>query len=66
MHVLAMVVFWILVALLTNVTASYAQEGTAPFVEHLVIDGTVNPAVAEFVHERSVAAHHDGARALGP
>ena len=58
------VILWMLSVLMMNIASAGAQPVPEPFVDRLVIDGTINPAVAEFVHERIGAAHHDGARAL--
>jgi membrane-bound serine protease (ClpP class) len=41
-----------------------AEREPEPFVNHIVIDGTINPAVAEFVHESIQKSHEGGARAL--
>jgi membrane-bound serine protease (ClpP class) len=35
-----------------------------PFVNHIVVDGTINPAVADFVGESIQQSHEAGARAL--
>jgi membrane-bound serine protease (ClpP class) len=44
--------------------AAAAPETTAPRVDLIVIDGGINPATADFVHESIGAAHRQGARAL--
>ena len=41
-----------------------AEETAQPFVNQIVIDGTINPAVAEFVSETIRQSHETGARAL--
>ena len=50
--------------LLTQVGTLSAPAMEPAFVTHLVIDGTINPAVAEFIQESIQVSHHDGARAL--
>jgi membrane-bound serine protease (ClpP class) len=59
------------VALLLGVASFFAcsaflraQETAQPFVNQIVIDGTINPAVAEFVSESIQQSHESGARAL--
>lgn len=59
----AKVILLVIVVLVTKLSIA-AQPVPEPFVYRLVIDGTINPAVAEFVHEQIAAAHQDGARAL--
>jgi membrane-bound serine protease (ClpP class) len=41
-----------------------AKREPEPFVNHIVIDGTINPAVAEFFRESIQQSHEGGARAL--
>lgn len=38
-----------------------AQSERQPFVNHIIIDGTINPAVAAFVHESIGESHEGGA-----
>ncbi|MBI3303979.1 MAG: hypothetical protein HYZ72_18080 [Deltaproteobacteria bacterium] len=51
-------------ALLVGVVSAGAQDAAPPFVNRLVIEGTINPAVAEFVQESIHVSHREGARAL--
>jgi membrane-bound serine protease (ClpP class) len=41
-----------------------AQDKPQPFVNRIIVDGTINPAVAEFVRESIQKSHEGGARAL--
>ncbi|MGH7824511.1 MAG: NfeD family protein, partial [Candidatus Binatia bacterium] len=41
-----------------------AQGEPQPFVNHIIIDGTINPAVGEFIHESIQRSDEGGARAL--
>lgn len=43
---------------------SMAQDSTPRFINRIVIDGTINPAVAEFIQEKIRQAHQNGAQAL--
>lgn len=43
---------------------SMAQDSTPRFINRLVIDGTINPAVAEFIQEKIWESHQNGAQAL--
>jgi membrane-bound serine protease (ClpP class) len=45
-------------------TLGRAAHGTAPFLARIVVDGTINPAVAEYVHEAIDRASSEGAAAL--
>jgi membrane-bound serine protease (ClpP class) len=51
-------------ALFVGAVSAGAQDAAPPFVNHLVIEGTINPAVAEFVQESIGVSHREGARAL--
>jgi membrane-bound serine protease (ClpP class) len=59
----ALVLFGIL-SWLVCANALAAQGEPEPFVNHIVIDGTINPAVVEFVHESIQKSHEGGAQAL--
>lgn len=50
--------------LLVRAVTSSAQDAAPGFVNCIVIDGTINPAVAEFIRESIHTSHQDGARAL--
>lgn len=50
--------------LLVCALALVAQDEPRPFVNHISVDGTINPAVAEFIHESIQRSHEGGARAL--
>ena len=43
---------------------AYSQEATAPHVDFIAIDGTINPAVDDFIRESLARAKSNGARAL--
>ena len=47
----------------TPLATPHAGRATGP-VSLLVVDGSINPAVADFIHESIAAAERDGARAL--
>ena len=47
----------------TPAATPQAGRGTGP-VSLLVVDGSINPAVADFIHESIATAERDGARAL--
>lgn len=48
---------------LLALVAAHAEEGE-PAIARIVIDGTINPAVGEFVHESIARAEREGAAAL--
>jgi len=51
-------------ALLLAMLGVAPAAGDAGSLSRIVIDGGINPAVAEYVHESIESAHRDGARAL--
>lgn len=53
-----------ILVLLVRVVTSSAQDAAPGFVNCITIDGTINPAVAEFIRESIHTSHQDGARAL--
>ncbi len=61
----ACLVVTILVAFLLHVACAPAAPGAPPVhVNHIVLDTTINPAVADFIHESIVSSSQDGATAL--
>src|SRR4029434_3604571 len=60
---LRIVLFMIFVAAGFSVLAQ-PKDASAPHVDHIVIDGSINPAVDDFIRERIAGAKSNGARAL--
>lgn len=58
--------FFLFVSLLVFGVAVFAQpkDAAGPHVDLITIDGTINPAVADFIHESVGRAKSNGARAL--
>lgn len=58
--------FFLLVLLLVFGAAVFAQpkDAAGPHVDLITIDGTINPAVADFIHESVGRSKSNGARAL--
>ena len=58
--------FFLFVLLLVFGAAAFAQpkDAAGPHVDLITIDGTINPAVADFIHESVGRSKSNGARAL--
>jgi len=58
--------FFLFVSLLVFGVAVFAQpkDAAGPHIDLITIDGTINPAVADFIHESVGRAKSNGARAL--
>ena len=63
MKTLRIVLFMIFVAAGFSVLAQ-PKDASAPHVDHIVIDGSINPAVDDFIRESIAGAKSNGARAL--
>jgi membrane-bound serine protease (ClpP class) len=63
-HRVGLVILLAVLVLLVRTVSASAQDTAPEFVSSIVIDGTINPAVAEFVRESIHLSHRDGARAL--
>ena len=58
------IIMAVALTLFVSALALSAQSEPQLFVNHIFIDGTINPAVADFVGESIQTSHQGGARAL--
>ena len=64
MNTLKTIIFIGLVALGAGVLAAQSKDAAAPHVDLIAIDGSINPAVDDFLRESIARAKNNGARAL--
>ena len=64
MNTLKTIIFIGLVALGAGVLAAQSKDAAAPHVDLIAIDGSINPAVDDFLRESIARAKSNGARAL--